>query len=185
MAGGGVAFATTGAWDQIASGWNDMTGHDPHHKPATPHLVARGTGTTSASPDGRSELQLWAAPTADGGECVAVRAVGYSLDRCQDGQDDESGEDSFPAIPLTGLNGQASYRVSYTYAADYLWGHVDPKQVTAIRLSAPDREPTMTTVDSTTGYWVTSIIDTNASSVLTLTATDPTGATVLTQIVKR
>lgn len=184
LTGGSVAVATTGGWDQIAAGWSDMTGHDPRLQPAAPRLVARGTGSTSATPDGRDDLQLWVAPTADGGQCSALRAAGYSLDTCRGGHGGRSAEE-FPAIPLAGLGGQASYRVAYTSRADYLWGHVDPGQISTIRLSAPDREPTTTKVDGTTGYWVTSIIDTNAASVLTVTASDAAGAPLRTQDIAR
>lgn len=179
LVGGGVAVATTGAWDRIASSWNDMTGHDPRHAAAAPRLVARGTGTTSASSTGSIELQLWSAATADGGQCQAVRSTGFSLDTCRGGQDAPA------TTALTHLNGRAYFQVSYTSRADYLWGRVDPQQVTTVRLSAPDREPFTTTVDRATGYWTTSIIDTNTTSTLTLTLTDAAGHTLLAHTVTR
>ena len=177
VAGSGVALAT-GGWDQIASSWDDITGHDPQHQAAAPQLVARGSGTSSgAGPTGTTDLQLFAAPTADGGQCESVRGAGFLLDTCHDGQD------AFPTTPLTGLDGQAFYQSSFTSRADYLWGHVDPQQVSSLRVSATDRDPVTTTVDNTTGYWVTSIIDTNAAHPLTLTAIAPDGRTLLVQAV--
>ena len=179
LVGGGVAVAASGAWDQIASSWDAMTGHDPQRAASAPRLVARGTGTTSASPTGTAELQLWSALTADGGQCQAIRTTGFGLDTCRDGQDAPT------AIALIGLDGPAYYQVLYTPRADYLWGHVDPRQVSTVRLSAPDREPASATVDPTTGYWVTSIIDTTPTSTITLTATDPAGRTLLRQTLTR
>jgi len=180
LAGGGVAVAATGGWDHIASSWNDITGRDSQHTAAAPRLVAQGTGTSSgAGPTGATTLQLFTAPTADGGQCESLRSIGFSLDSCHDSQD------IFPTTPLTGLTGQAFYRVSYTSRADYLWGHVDPQEVHTVQVSADDRQPVTTTVDPTTGYWVTSIIDTNATHPLTLTATAPDGRTLLTQPVDR
>lgn len=179
LAGGGVAVAASGGWDQIASSWSAMTGHDPQHKAEAPRLVASGTGSSSqAGPTGTTDLQLLAAPTADGGQCTSIRSVGFSLDNCRAGQDGSP-------IALAGLRGDAFYHVHYSPTADYLWGRVDPQEVAQIRLSAADRVAVATTVDRNTGYWVTSIIDTTSTSRLTLTASDPSGRVLLSQTVAR
>ncbi len=176
LAGGGVALATTGGWDQIAASWDDMTGHDPQRQAATPQMVARGTGTSSSA-TGITDLQLIAAPTADGGQCVHLGGGASTQDTCY------SGQDTAPKTPLAGLGGQAFYQSYFTSQADYLWGHVDPQQVATLRVSATDRDPVTATVDRTTGYWVTSIIDTNAAHPLTLTAIAPDSRTLLSQTI--
>lgn len=174
LAGGGAALAATGQWDDVRTQWADITGGDPQRQPAAPSLVARGTGTNHVGP---VDLQLWVADTADGGRCASIRALGYSLDSCEDGQDPPS------AVPLPSLDGEAFFTVSRGLGVDYLYGHADPQQAGEVRLSEPDGRSVSTPVDRVTGYWVTSLAGVGASGDLTLTVLDRVGAVLLTRAV--
>lgn len=174
VAGGGVAVAAT-SWGEISVAWRHAGGGQDHNQAGPPKLVANGSGTSNAGP---TNLQLWVAPTRNGGDCASVRAQGFSLDTCRDGHEQ-------PVTTLIrGLADNANYRVYKTPRADYLYGRVDPHQVATLRLTAPDRQPQSIIVNSTSGYWVGSVPDTNATS-LTLTAMDEAGRTVASQLVNQ